>query len=112
MKILVCGGRAYDGDIDNALDAFHKLNNVSLVIHGDARGADTRSGYWAASRHIHVARVPALWGVYGNGAGGKRNQAMLELRPDYCIAFPGGSGTKDMIRRCKAAGVPVWEPYL
>jgi len=36
---------------------------------------------------------------------------MLLLRPDYCLAMPGGSGTADMKQKASAAGVPVWEPW-
>jgi len=32
-------------------------------------------------------------------------------KPDGVVAFPGGTGTADMIRRAKKAGLKVWEPY-
>lgn len=28
---------------------------------------------------------------------------------DYVVAFPGGAGTADMVRRARAKGVPVHE---
>jgi hypothetical protein len=31
--------------------------------------------------------------------------------PDKIVAFPGGKGTADMIRRAEAAQIPVWRPY-
>lgn len=112
MIILVCGGRDYYGDVDNALDTLHAQQPVSMVIHGDAKGADRRGGYWAKNRGIHYAAVPALWDVLGRKAAGPmRNEAMLLLKPQYCVAFPGGSGTADMIKRCTDAGIPVWRPY-
>lgn len=44
----------------------------------------------------------------GKAAGPIRNQRMLdEGKPDLVVAFPGGRGTADMVRRAKAAGVPV-----
>lgn len=36
-----------------------------------------------------------------------RNQAMVDLRPDICVALPGGGGTADCVRRALAAGVPL-----
>jgi predicted Rossmann-fold nucleotide-binding protein len=36
---------------------------------------------------------------------------MLDMKPDGVVAFPGGDGTADMVRRARAAGVKVWEPY-
>src|SRR5262249_25506155 len=32
-------------------------------------------------------------------------------KPDGVVAFPGGTGTADMIRRAKKAGLEVWKPY-
>jgi hypothetical protein len=29
--------------------------------------------------------------------------------PDICLAFPGGRWTKDMIARCTAASIPVYD---
>ena len=43
-------------------------------------------------------------------AGPLRNQRMLdEGKPDLVVAFPGGGGTKDMVRRSVKAGVPIHE---
>lgn len=43
-----------------------------------------------------------------NAAGPIRNQHMLDIgKPDVVLAFPGGRGTEDMIRRAEKAGVPV-----
>lgn len=66
---------------------------------------------WARERGIHFATVPALWDFYGNPAGGKRNTAMLIIKPDYCLAMPGGTGTADMVDKCLDAGIPVYAPY-
>lgn len=108
MIVLICGGRDYYGDVD----ILHDAHPVSMVVHGDAKGADRRGGLWAKSRHIHYAAVPALWDELGrNAAGPMRNAAMLLLKPTYCVAFPGGSGTADMVRRCNEAGITVWQPY-
>jgi hypothetical protein len=30
-----------------------------------------------------------------------------EYKPEAVVAFPGGRGTEDMIRRAETAGVPV-----
>lgn len=51
----------------------------------------------------------ADWATYGDSAGPRRNQEMVDSGLDLLIAFPGGMGTADMVRRAKAAGVPVEE---
>lgn len=66
---------------------------------------------WAQSRSIkETYAFPADWKRYGRGAGPVRNQQMIEEGgADGCIAFPGGRGTADMVRRAKNAGLDVIE---
>ena len=41
-------------------------------------------------------------------AGHIRNQVMLDKgKPDVVVAFPGGRGTADMVRRAEGAGIEV-----
>ena len=48
----------------------------------------------------------ADWDGLGRKAGPIRNQRMLDDgKPDLGIAFPGGRGTADMVRRAREAGV-------
>jgi len=50
------------------------------------------------------------WDELGKKAGPLRNQRMLdEGKPDLVVAFPGGGGTKDMVRRAVKAGVAIHE---
>lgn len=114
MIILVCGGRNYlDYEaVKRALDMLRERYAVEMVIHGDARGADHLARGWAHQNGVHCAAVPALWGPLGRKAAGtERNRAMLRLRPDMVVAFPGQSGTRDMKQAARDAGVTVWEPY-
>ena len=112
MKLIVCGGRDFADRafLFAALDAVHRKRPVSLVIHGDAPGADRLAGTWAAARGIPVEAVPAQWKIYGRRAGPWRNFEMLQLKPDGVVAFPGGRGTADMISQALEAGVTVWQP--
>tara|TARA_R100000951_G_scaffold19616_2_gene16469 strand:- start:303 stop:644 length:342 start_codon:yes stop_codon:yes gene_type:complete len=113
MNVLICGGRQFKGryKFDEAMKLLPFT--PSVIIHGGADGADLMGDQWAKSNGIFSIRIDALWQSHGNGAGPKRNQAMLDLvKIDYCIAFPGGNGTNDMIERCVANNIPVWQPYL
>lgn len=106
MRVLVCGGRDFSDfeALDNALSAM----TVSLVLHGDARGADHLAGRWAGDRGIAQVIFPANWKGEGYAAGPRRNLRMLEIgRPDVVVAFPGGKGTAHMIQAAEDAGVPV-----
>jgi hypothetical protein len=60
---------------------------------------------------LHVT-IQADWKRYGPAAGPLRNAEMLhEYQPDGVIAFPGGKGTTDMIKKARQAGIKVWEPF-
>jgi hypothetical protein len=111
MNLLICGGRDFN-DYEKLSEAMRALPfTPSIIIEGGARGADGLARTWAIENGVPYAEVPALWGTYGKSAGHRRNAAMLLLNPGYCLALPGGRGTADMVRKCKAAGVPVWEPF-
>lgn len=108
-RVLVCGGREYRqrARVWYALDQYHaKHGPIEVVIHGCARGADLLAKEWAHARGI--AELPFLpdWKGRGKAAGPIRNQQMLdEGRPTVVIAFPGGNGTADMVRRAREAGI-------
>jgi len=112
VKILVCGGRDFaDKDfLFDWLDDYRSrcLDPITHLIHGAARGADTLAGEWAALRGIQPVACPALWRAHGSKAAGPmRNAAMLQLWPDIVIAFPGGTGTANMVRQSRQAGILV-----
>jgi hypothetical protein len=112
MRVLACGGRDYNDQarVDAALDAVHAKHTITLLIEGGARGADRQSRDWAKRRRVPYRTVDADWDRYGGAAGPIRNKRMLdECKPEAVVAFKGGSGTADMIRQARMAGVPVWE---
>jgi predicted Rossmann-fold nucleotide-binding protein len=111
MKVIVCGGRQYNNEtrLYSILGKLHRERGVSLVIQGGAPGADTLAARWAMANDISTTTYAADWGKHGSRAGPIRNAAMMDEMPDAVVAFPGGRGTADMVRRAKAAGVPVWE---
>lgn len=112
MRLLVCGGRNYNDaeTISMALHAVRALRgSITALIHGDARGVDTIAGQWARENGVPEIPFPADWIAHGNSAGPIRNQKMIdEGRPHSVVAFPGGAGTADMVRRARAAKLPVW----
>ena len=110
MRVLVCGGRTYS-DRRTLASTLDKLTpKPALIIAGAAPGADTLAAEWAVSRCVESAAFYADWELHGKAAGPMRNRRMLEEgKPDLVVAFPGGSGTADMVRQAKAAGVRVLE---
>lgn len=114
-RVLVCGGREYDEwecFANTMFEFFHPrvTGKELVVIHGDAKGADFMARIWAIDNKVKELRFTSDWKTHGKKAGSLRNQLMLEEgMPDIVLAFPGGVGTADMVRRAKRAGVEVWE---
>jgi hypothetical protein len=54
MRVLVCGGRDFDdvGLMISALDRLNTEMSFTVVIHGNARGADRMADTWARSRGV------------------------------------------------------------
>ena len=111
MKVLVCGSRSYADRIHvfRVLTDLHSSHPISVIVHGGATGADTLAHEWAVEHSIAYARYPANWDLDGRKAAGPiRNQRMLDAEsPDLVVAFLGGRGTQDMMRRARKAGIEV-----
>ncbi len=109
-RVLVCGGRDYSraDHVWDVLDKIHHDKPIDQIIQGGATGADGAARGWAMSRGVTCTTVLADWDKQGKAAGPIRNQRMLdEHNPDMVVAFPGGRGTADMVRRARVAGIPV-----
>lgn len=107
--ILVTGGRDYADrqKVFETLDWLHP----EAVMHGQCEtGADHFADQWCLERGVPVIRVPALWDALGDPAGPRRNafMASLQIATGVC-AFPGGRGTRDMIKRAREWSVPVYQ---
>ena len=116
VSILVCGGRDFNNIsfLKSRLEDFccyiyDKFDEeVNIVIHGAAKGADTLAESWAKSKAIKYVGVPANWNEHGMSAGPIRNKVMLDLDPDYVIGFDGGKGTANMLSIAKAKGTKTF----
>jgi hypothetical protein len=110
MRVLICGDRNWN-QVGPILDALMALDDVTLVIDGAAKGADTIGNTVAKAMDLPTKRFPAKWEQYGKKAGPIRNGQMLtEGKPDLVLAFHNditkSKGTRDMLKRCIKAGVP------
>lgn len=108
MRVLVCGGRAYFNRdlIWSVLDHEHLTRKFSVVITGGADGADRLAKAWAESKGLPHIEMAANWRYYGRKGGPIRNSWMIRLAmPDLVIAFPGDTGTADMLDKARLAGI-------
>lgn len=90
------------------------------LVHGGAAGADLIAAGLAVMLGWQTETHPANWAIFGKAAGHLRNQRMVDLGADACLAFfmpcrrsckkpkPHDShGATDCAKRAKAAGIPV-----
>ena len=107
-RVLVCGGRDYHNESQMILTLSAFLLPDDVIVHGGARGADSLAGDVGGRLLGHKVEVyPADWHTHGKAAGPIRNQQMLDSGIDLVIAFPGGKGTEDIVRRARKTGVEV-----
>jgi hypothetical protein len=109
VRVLVCGGRDYN----HAYRVHHALQQLpsdAVIVAGGARGADTLAEHSALALGMQVEVYYANWELFGKSAGVRRNQEMLDSGIDYVIAFEGGRGTADTVRRAEKRGIKVYFP--
>jgi hypothetical protein len=118
VRILVTGSRDWwcHTTILYTLSAYN-VNEPNTLVHGGARGADRMAAYVARQFGWYIEAHPVTdteWRL-SRSAGNQRNQRMVDLGADVCLAFPLASsrGTWDCARRARAAGihVQVVRPY-
>jgi hypothetical protein len=102
VRVLVTGGRTYNDQqaVNLILSRVHAKKPITLLVHGDADGADTLAKQWATDHGIEHKPFPITkeeWERYGNRAGRRRNTIMFNAsKPDLVVSFPGGDGTHHM----------------
>lgn len=131
MRILVTGSRDFSDynivmrGLSVAIETLVERNpgvTEIVVVHGAARGADEMAGNFV--RHARAfmkgqginlieERHPAEWDKFGKAAGPVRNQKMVDLGADICVAFFTNKSTSRGTLHCsnaaRKAGIEVLE---
>lgn len=113
MKAIVCGGRDFDPAEEHGLVLLTMLRILGIdeVVHGAAKGADTWARNIASANGYTTRAFPADWKRHEKAAGPIRNSEMAAFVKrnggGYCIAFKGGDGTADMLRKAWNYGLSV-----
>ena len=111
MKVIVCGGRDFNDReaVFSVMDLLLETHGMFDLIHGACpTGADALADEWARERGVKVVKFPADWSQ-GRKAGPVRNYQMAVSGAEMCVAFPGGRGTADMVRRAKDFDMTIVE---
>ncbi len=115
MRVLVTGDRNYTNR--EAIRAcLLKLTDegYTVLIEGEARGADTLAREEAEKLGYTIKPYPAKWSEHGMAAGPIRNRQMVkEGKPDLVVYFhhdlASSKGTRDMVNhaRSRKINIPV-----
>jgi hypothetical protein len=111
VRIIVCGSRSWRDyeTIRRVLSDLLDTRGLFTLVHGACpTGADSIARAWGVGV-VPLEPHPADWKSLGNAAGPARNEAMAAAGAALLLAFWDGRsrGTKDMIRRAVAHGIPV-----
>lgn len=107
MKLAIVGSRTFNdyGKLSKFIYENFDVNQITHIISGGARGADSLGEKFAEEHNKYLVVFPAEWEKYGIRAGFKRNIDIIN-GCDKCVAFWDGKsrGTKNDIDLCKKNG--------
>ena len=75
MRVLICAGRYYADSrlCRRVLEAFQRLHEVRVVIHGGSQFLGAHIEDWARETGAHIVRYPPNWQLHGKHAERLRN---------------------------------------
>lgn len=120
VKLALVGSRDYTNYQEFKIiiaETLHKWNikiaDITLVVSGDAKGADTLADMWAREHKKTFTMFVADWKAFGKAAGPMRNTDIIN-EATHVIAFPSklGKGTQDSIRKAQETNKKVHIHYI
>jgi hypothetical protein len=104
MKVAVIGSRTFF-DKAKLVEQLDRLQNISLIVSGGARGADSLGEQYAKERKIPTMIFLPDWERFGKSAGFKRNVQIID-HADLVVAFWDGqsAGTRHSIDLARKSG--------
>ena len=114
--MLITGSRDWPQDDDRVImtigyyfGRFHDNSRLTLVHGACPTGVDAIVERLGDYPGVETERHPAEWDVFGKRAGYVRNQAMVDLGADVCLAFikNGSRGATMTADLAEKAGIPT-----
>ena len=111
VRVLVTGSRTWTALslMRAVLASVRETYPAAILVHGGARGADQAATAIWAGWNLPTEAHPADWTRHGRAAGFVRNQAMVNLGAEVCVAFirDRSRGAEHCAARAEAAGIPT-----
>ncbi len=111
VSVAIVGGRDFEDYslVENTLSQLMVRYDITKVVSGGARGADSLAERWADAHGISKQVFPADWDRYGRSAGFRRNKDIV-ANADMVVAFWDGQsrGTKNTLDLTRDAGKPLF----
>ena len=112
MKIIIAGSRNYQLS-QNDIYMLNKLEYITEVISGGAKGVDYYAEKWAENLNFPIKIFPANWKKYGRAAGPIRNKQMAEYADALLLIWDGVSrGSANMKKEMTKLNKPIYEVIL
>ena len=108
MKLITAGGRDYKFIKEDILFLRTIKSQVTEVVSGGAKGADSEGERWANYHGIPITKFPADWDKYGRKAGPMRNKQMAEYA-DGLVLFQGGRGSANMYSNALILSLKIFD---
>jgi len=107
MKVAVIGSRSFN-DYDLLKKSLDEIKDITLIVSGGARGADTFGEKYADEKGIPKKIIKPDWKTYGKAAGFIRNKEIVS-NSDIIVAFWDGTshGTAHSISIAEKQGKKV-----
>jgi hypothetical protein len=110
-RILLTGSRDWTNERHIRVVLFHwgRTFPAATLVYGGCRGADRMAADIWTGWHWPVELHLAPWGEHGRAAGPIRNQHMVSLGADLCLAFlcAQSRGTRHCAALAEQAGIPT-----
>lgn len=108
MKLIVAGSRQFKNELEAYKSLVDYLDTLDIteVVSGCAKGADSMGEYYASINDIPIRKFPANWKKYGKAAGFIQNEEMAKYAA--VVLWNGTSkGSKHMIDTAKKQGLEL-----
>ena len=111
MKLIIAGSRTATDyqDLLDAIKYFGLAQDITEIVSGTAKGADTLGERYAKENKIKLTRMPADWDTYGKSAGPIRNGKMVEYSEGLLALWDKKSkGTKNCVELAEESNLRVY----